>query len=229
MSEEGVLGLANTLVETDARFDGLMRSLLGRSIVVDHIDHALRLARKYNYSLRIVTLDGELLNPGGSLSGGAYKNTSNLLSRRREMEELENAVRNLETVIDQLEAEKEEKRNNRTAARKQTEDNKAVLQELYLNQNTVKLNLNQELQKKLEGRGIYEEFTNEIKEIEKQSLELNLNIDNLNNSLKLNEAKSKENELKIDEINKKLDSEKAQENKLVEKETWKNFMKKKTV
>ncbi len=217
MSEEGVLGLANTLVETEARFDGLMRSLLGRSIVVDHIDRALKLARKYNYSLRIVTLDGELLNPGGSLSGGAYKNTSNLLSRRREMEELETAVHNLKTVIDQLETKKEEKRNDRTAARKQAEDNKVFLEELYLIQITVKLNLNQEQQKKLEGRGIYEEFTNEIKEIEKQSLELNLNIDNLNNALKLNETKSKENEVKIDEINKKLEFEKAQENKLIEK------------
>lgn len=217
MAEEGVLGLANTLVETELRFDGLMRSLLGRSIVVDHIDHALKLARKYNYSLRIVTLDGELLNPGGSLSGGAYKNTSNLLSRRREMEELESAVRNLETVIHQLETEKEKKRNDRTDARKQAEDNKTILQELYLNQNTVKLKLNQELQKKQEGREIYEEFTNEIKEIENQSLELNLNIDTLNKSLKLNEAKSKENEIKIDDINKKLELEKIQENQLIEK------------
>ncbi len=217
LSENGVLGLANTLVETEARFDGLMRNLLGRSIVVDHIDNALKLARKYNYSLRIVTLDGELLNPGGSLSGGAYKNTSNLLSRRREIEELEAAVRELELAITRLNTDKENKKNDKGAARKQIEDNKVILQEFYLNQNTVKMSLNQELKKKQDGKAIYEEFTNEIKEIEQQSIELNTNIDKLKESLQLNDIKSKENEARIEEINKTLEAEKLQENKLTEK------------
>ncbi|WFR54836.1 chromosome segregation protein SMC [Anaerocolumna sp. AGMB13025] len=217
LSEEGVLGLANTLVDTESRFDGLMRNLLGRSIVVDHIDHALKLSKKYNYSLRIVTLDGELLNPGGSLSGGAYRNTSNLLSRRREIEELENLVRNLETGIEELNIEKESKKNDKNTARGQLDNNKVILQEVYLKQNTVKMSLAQESKKKSDGRAIYEEFTNEIKEIEKQSIELNINIEKLNNSLHQNESKSKENEAKIEEINHLLDSEKVQENKLIEK------------
>ncbi len=217
LSEDGVLGFANTLVEAEPKFDGLMRNLLGRSIVVDHIDHALKLARKYNYALRIVTLDGELLNPGGSLSGGAYKNASNLLSRRREIEGLESDVRDLETVITKLNSQKESKKNDKNTAREQREDNKVILQELYLNQNTVKMNLDQELKKKQEGEVIYEEFTKGIKEIEQQSIELNRNIDKLKDSLKLNEAKSKENEVKIEEINQKLESEKVQEGKLIEK------------
>ncbi len=217
LSEDGVLGFANTLVETEPRFEGLMRNLLGRSIVVDHIDHALKLAKKYNYSLRIVTLDGELLNPGGSLSGGAYKNTSNLLSRRREIEELETAVRNLETMVTELNSKKESKKNDKNAARKQIEDNKVTLQEFYLNQNTVKMSLEQELKKKKDGIAIYEEFTKEIKEIEQQSVELNSNIEKLNESLKQNESRSKENEVKIEELNQHLESEKAQENKLIEK------------
>lgn len=217
LSEEGVLGFANNLVETNLRFNGLMCYLLGRSIVVDQIDHALKLARKYKHTLRIVTLDGELLNPGGSLSGGAYKNTSNLLGRRREMEELEAVVKNLETEIVGLNQEKEKKRSDRNAARKQEEDNKNILQEIYLNQNTVKMNLNQELKKKQDGKEIYKEFTSEIKEIEKQSLELSANIDKLNDLLKLNESKSRENEVKIDDISKKLESEKVLENTLIEK------------
>ena len=59
--------------------------------MADTIDHAIAIARKYHYSLRIVTLEGELLNAGGSMTGGAFKNTSNLLGRRREIEELETA------------------------------------------------------------------------------------------------------------------------------------------
>lgn len=73
LREPGVIGLASTLVHTESRYHQLMTYLLGRIVVVEQIDQALALARKYKYSLRIVTLDGESLNPGGSLSGGAYK------------------------------------------------------------------------------------------------------------------------------------------------------------
>ena len=81
---------------------------------MDHIDHALALAEKYRYSLRIVTLEGESLNPGGSLSGGAYKNTGNLLGRHREMEELQKHVEtlrkegaSLKQQINQLQSDKD--------------------------------------------------------------------------------------------------------------------------
>ena len=82
----------------------------------DHIDHATIIARKYKYTLRIVTIDGELLTPGGSISGGAYRNASNLLGRRREIEELEKQVADLENkakaLLVQKEEEKERKRNS---------------------------------------------------------------------------------------------------------------------
>ena len=84
LGEEGVIGLASSLVKTQKKYEGLARYLLGRTLVVDHIDHAIGLAKKYRYTLRIVTLEGESLSPGGSMTGGAFKNTSNLLGRRRE-------------------------------------------------------------------------------------------------------------------------------------------------
>ena len=64
LKEPGVLGLANSLVETDGQYEGLIRYLLGRVVVVDTIDNAIALARKFQYSLRIVTLEGELLSAG---------------------------------------------------------------------------------------------------------------------------------------------------------------------
>ena len=81
LKEPGVIGLANTLVNTDSRFEGIVAYLLGRVIVTENIDHAIRLARKNHYSLHIVTLEGEYLSPGGSMTGGAFKNSSNLLGR----------------------------------------------------------------------------------------------------------------------------------------------------
>jgi len=86
LNEKGVIGLASDLVEIKKEWSNISRYLLGRVIVVDNIDNALLLSRKYNNTLRIVTLEGENISPGGSISGGAFKNSSNLLGRRREIE-----------------------------------------------------------------------------------------------------------------------------------------------
>ncbi|MCD8241631.1 MAG: chromosome segregation protein SMC, partial [Lachnospiraceae bacterium] len=86
LREPGVLGLADSLVQTEERYRAVMAHLLGLTIIVDEIVHAIKLQRKYRQSLRIVTLEGELLNPRGALTGGAIKNSSSLLSRNREIE-----------------------------------------------------------------------------------------------------------------------------------------------
>ena len=141
--EEGVIGLASDLIRVDGQFGNLADYLLGRVFIVDHIDHALVLAKKYRYSLRIVTLEGESLNPGGSLSGGAYKNTGNLLGRHREMEELQKHVEtlrkegaSLKQQINQLQSDKD---SNKAAMEK----NASEESRLTLHQNTVRLRLKQ--------------------------------------------------------------------------------------
>lgn len=69
------------------------------------MDNALKLAKKYRYSLRIVTLEGESLNPGGSISGGTFKNSGNLLGRHREMEEMQQQMHILKETLDRLNRE----------------------------------------------------------------------------------------------------------------------------
>ena len=95
IKENGVIGIASNLVRVSFEYENLAKYLLGRILVVDNIDNALLIAKKYKYSLRIVTLEGEQLNPGGSMTGGAFKNSSNLLGRRREIEELKKSVSEL--------------------------------------------------------------------------------------------------------------------------------------
>ena len=90
--EHGAIGIASELVDTAGEYDGLNEYLLGNILVADNIDNALRIAGKYRHQLRIVTLDGELLSPGGALSGGAYKNSSKLMGRSREINELEQST-----------------------------------------------------------------------------------------------------------------------------------------
>ena len=99
LKENGVVGIASELILCGPEFNVLADYLLGRVVVADHMDNALKLARKYRYSLRIVTLEGESLSPGGSISGGTFKNASNLLGRHREMEEMETRMERLKTEL----------------------------------------------------------------------------------------------------------------------------------
>ena len=209
--EPGVLGIASGLVEAEPKFHALIDYLLGRIIVVDHMDHAAAIAKKYQYSLRIVTLEGELLTPGGSISGGAYKNSSNLLGRRREIEELEGHVAALEKKTRELVLKKEEERNKRTELRNRLEQLKGILQEEFLKQNTAKLGLDRELTKKAEAQAIYNEYTKELIEIDAQARELNSNLERLKQSLSENLDKNKEKEESIELITKKLEAERETE------------------
>ena len=97
-SEKGYLGLAHELVQYDRAYDAIISSLLGRIIIVEDMHNASRIARQYGYKYKLVTLQGEVFNSGGSLSGGSTKNQSNnLFSRARELKEAEEKLNILRT------------------------------------------------------------------------------------------------------------------------------------
>lgn len=99
-NEDGFLGLANRLISYDARFDGVVRSILGRVAVVDDIDTATVIGRKYGYKFRIVTLDGQVVNAGGSFTGGSQKQGVGIISRKQMLADL---TVELQTLTDSLE------------------------------------------------------------------------------------------------------------------------------
>ncbi len=101
--ETGFIGIASKLVNVEEKYRKLAEFLLGRTVVADTIDNALKIAKNNNYSLKIVTLEGEQLNPGGSLTGGAFRHAGNLLSRRRVVEEGERAIAKLNEDLDKYE------------------------------------------------------------------------------------------------------------------------------
>lgn len=117
LEDEGVIGVASELVHAEEKYRNLVGSLLGRTIVVDTVEHALNLSRKNNFSLRLVTLDGELLSPGGSITGGAWKKDSNLLGRRRELAESKEKMEAALLAQENAEKEYEEKKARHKASK----------------------------------------------------------------------------------------------------------------
>lgn len=148
LREPGVIGLANTLVEHDARFNGIIEFLLGRIIVADTLDHAASLAGKYHHTLSIVTLEGESLRPGGSMTGGAFKNSSGLLGRNREIEDLTKQAGQLKEALEEQKRRREEILTAQALLLDDLEKIKEKLQEQYLLENTARLNAERTKQQK---------------------------------------------------------------------------------
>ena len=172
LTEKGVIGLASSLAVTEQKYAGLNQYLLGRTVVVDNIDNAIALARKYQHSLRIVTLEGESLSPGGSMTGGAFKNSSNLLGRRREIEELQENVALLRKEMEQAQQEIGRVRNKRNDLRTKIVDLNEVLKKKYIQQNTAKLAVSQMESRRQETSAGYEQLKKESREIENQVVDI---------------------------------------------------------
>ena len=87
--QPGFVGVADRLVSFDRRYQNIFSNLLGRVAVMEDLDHAIAAARKFGYQFKIVTLDGQMLNPGGSMTGGSAVKGAGILSRANELEQLE--------------------------------------------------------------------------------------------------------------------------------------------
>lgn len=209
LKEKGVIGLASTLVKADSQYDGLVRYLLGRVVVADHIDNAIALARKYRYSLRIVTLDGESLSPGGSMTGGAFKNTSNLLGRRREIEELESSVKLLKKDLDKLQQSMDQNRIRRNGLRDQIAALAERLQKEYLVQNTAKLQISQMEGRRHETIADYQRLKTEGMEIENQTAQIQEEKQKIQEEMDVSVKEEKERNNRIAENQEKLEKEQA--------------------
>ena len=175
LKEPGIIGLANKLVKCDPKYDEVAAYLLGRVLVADTIDHAIALAKKNHYSLHIVTLEGEYLSPGGSMTGGAFKNTSNLLARKREIEELEAQIAKQEKTIEELKNRKEDILTAQALGEDELEELKQAIQEQYILQNTAQLNAERAKQQQAESENVFAGLKNESAQIEQQLSEINLN------------------------------------------------------
>ena len=172
LGEPGIIGLADSLVHVEPQYRDLASYLLGRVVVAENIDCAIALARKFRYSLRIVTLEGELLSAGGSMTGGAFKNSSNLLGRRREIEELEAACKKALVRVDEIQKDLSLNEGLLTEERENLERLRAAGQEAILRRNTIQIGIAGLEEKKTEIAESSTDMVRENQDLEEQLREI---------------------------------------------------------
>ena len=103
----GIIGVASDLVKYEKKYEGIILSLLGRTIIVDNMDNGVELAKKNRYSFRIVTLKGDVINSSGSITGGSVmQKTVNILGRSREIESIQKEINVLNKKLENIQKEK---------------------------------------------------------------------------------------------------------------------------
>ncbi len=171
LHEEGAVGMADTLVQTQEEYRGVSGYLLGRILVADTIEHAIAIEKKYHYSLRIVTLEGESLQPGGSMTGGAFRNNSNLLGRGREMEALEKQIQSLKKQGGKIRERLEEVRTVDELQKEDFEEIQTALQDFYIRKNTLQVEVEHLREEQAQQEAFYRNIQDEIRALEDEKSE----------------------------------------------------------
>jgi len=206
LDEKGVIGLADSLVNIDKKYKDVAKYLLGRILVVDNIDNAVKIAKKYQYSLRMVTLDGEYLTPGGAISGGAFKNASNLLSRKRELDEIKDKIEALKADVEKQEKAIEDKKEERNKLRTLIETLRNEIQQKFIEQNTARLNVENAREKQGQARVDFEELSLSRQDLDKQGSDLNVQKDEIRHQLADSEKVEEDSKVLIEELKVKLEA-----------------------
>ena len=212
----GIIGLASDLIKYDKKYDGIILSLLGKTVIVEDIDSAVALAKQNGYKFRIVTLKGDIINPSGAISGGSTSNkTVSILGRGKEIKSLEEELKFIKEKIARVEKEKSEYENSISeileefnikqkesqeleityATEKQKIDN-IELEILKLDSKLAKLrtDLDSCVKEKELNLNNQESLKEKVSDIDKQNETLNIEIEEFTNL-------NKDNQKYIDDLN----------------------------
>ena len=111
--ENGIIGIASDLIKFDKKYEQIIISLLGRTVIVDNMDTAIKVAKQNGYTFRIMTLEGDMINPSGAITGGSVaKKTVNILGREKEIEKLGKEIQEIKQKIEKIKKEKEDFENS---------------------------------------------------------------------------------------------------------------------
>ena len=186
--EKGIIGVASDLVQFNKKYEQIILNLLGRTVIVDNMETAIKVAKQNNYSFRIITIEGDLINPSGAITGGSVaKKTVNILGRGREIESLEKEINKIKQKIEKLEKEKEEYVNSQEDLLEEVSSLEKALQEIDITYATEK-------QKVVAINENIERIEKRLSKLKEETV----NIDNQKNEI---EEKKKADEEQISTIN----------------------------
>lgn len=196
---EGVIGIATDLIQFDKKYEQILFNLIGRTVIVDNMDNAVKLAKQNKYGFKIVTLEGDIVSATGGITGGSVmQKTVNILGRAREIEELQQQVQTLQEKIKEITKQKEQYEQSIEHVIEEVTSLEAQLQEIEIVYATDKQKLVavEESIQKLSMR--LEKLKTEVEEIIKQKEEITKQKEQ-------EEAKIAELTKTIDELNKQIE------------------------
>ena len=216
-NSDGVIGIASDLVGFDKKYEQIILNLLGKTVIVKDIDSAVELAKKNKYSFKIVTLEGDVINPSGAISGGSVaKKTVNILGRGKEIKNLEQELAKLEKQISKIEEDKKQYQETIKDSLEKYEISKNELQQIQIIYATEKQKIDNfsleilKLEAKL-AKLREDDLTalkQEMESCNKESIELNKKLEELDNeskrlNLEIEEftALNKKDQKYIDDLN----------------------------
>ena len=179
IKEAGYIGIASDLIKYDKKYQDIIENLLGRTVIVDKMETAIKIAKQNKYAFRIITLEGDVINPSGAITGGSVaKKTVNILGRGREIEKLEKEIKTKNKKIESLEEEKKDFEKSIVDIFEESKNLEKELQEIDITYATEKqklLSIEQNISK-LETR--ISKLKEEKENIKKQKEESNIKIEN---------------------------------------------------
>lgn len=213
---DGVIGIASDLVKVDKKYENIILSLLGRTVIVDDMENAIKLAKLNKYTFKIVTLKGDIINPSGGITGGSVQaKTVNILGRAREIEDLEKELKQIKKKIEDEQNKKDEYEKSIEQVLEEVEGLETKLKDIDIvyatdkqklvavEENIEKLELRLEKLKKEQEEiktqkeqmmGQKEEILNEIETLNKE-------IESLTSEIDKYTALNKDNQKYIDDLN----------------------------
>ena len=143
VNEEGFINIAENLITVDSKYKNIISHLLGLVIIVDNMDNANRIARKINFRNRIITLDGQIINSGGSITGGAInKNNNSSIKHKAELDELSQNLVKVNDKIEKLADEKSLLESQQQEVMDEILNSKSVKEEAILKLKQLELSVN---------------------------------------------------------------------------------------
>ncbi len=206
LNENGVIGIASDLIKYDKKYEQIILNLLGRTVITDTIETAIKVAKQNNYTFRIVTKTGDIINPSGAMTGGSIaKKTINILGRSKEIEKLGKEITNEEKKKEELLKEKENYENSIKNVIEQSKELNTKLQEIEIKYATEK-------QKILSIESSIEKIEKRIKTLKEEKETIENQIKEANNIIENDDKQIEELTIKIEELSKYI-QEYAENNK----------------